>query len=112
MFLTPYHVDGDAVPLLDALGLEDVGELADLLVELRVRDLALVPRVVALPEEGRLRSALLEVPIEAVVREVRLGVLHPLHVDLALKEGVCETFKSKLKIMLANRRDVNVVLLP
>ena len=49
-----YHVDGDAVPLLDALGLEDVGELADLLVQLRVRHLALVARVVPLPEEGSL----------------------------------------------------------
>ena len=82
-----WHVDGHALPLLDPLRLEHVGELADLLVQLRVRDLALVARVVALPEEGRLAAALLEVPVQAVVAQVGLGVPHPLHVDLAL-EGV------------------------
>ena len=58
-----------------------------LLVHLRVGDLALVARVVALPEEGRLAPALLEVSVQAVVAQVGLGVPHPLHVDLAL-EGV------------------------
>ena len=46
-----WHVHGDAVPLAHALALEHVGELADLGVELGVGDLALVGRVVALPEE-------------------------------------------------------------
>ena len=54
LYPVAYHVDGDAVPLLDALGLEDIGELADLLVQLRVRRLALVAQVVTLPEEGSL----------------------------------------------------------
>ena len=53
-------------------------------MQLRVGDLALVARVVALPEEGRLAAALLEVPVQAVVAQVGLGVAHPLHVDLAL----------------------------
>ena len=56
-------------------------------MQLRVGDLALVARVVALPEEGRLAAALLEVPVQAVVAQVGLGVAHPLHVDFAL-EGV------------------------
>ena len=48
------HVDGDTVALLDALGLQHVGKLAHLLVQLAVRDLALVARVVALPVKGDL----------------------------------------------------------
>ena len=43
------HVDGDAVALLDALGLKNIGKLAHILVQLAVGDLAFVFGIVALP---------------------------------------------------------------
>ena len=60
------QVDGDAVALLDAVGLEHVGELADALVQLAVGDLLVVGGVVALPDDGDLVGARLQVPVDAV----------------------------------------------
>jgi hypothetical protein len=77
------HVDDDAVALLHAERLESVGEPAHALVKIAigdVRDLA----IVGLENDGDLvRVAVLEIPVEAVVRDVQLAVREPLVVRRA-----------------------------
>ena len=52
-----WHVDGNAVALPDsAFGLEHVGELAHVSVELGVSNLALVFRIIALPVKCNLQT--------------------------------------------------------
>ena len=66
-FLDHRQIDRDAVALLDAVLLQHVGELADLVQELLVR-VAVVVALVALEDDGLLVAlAGLDVTIEAVV---------------------------------------------
>ena len=81
------QVDGDAVALLDAVGLEHVGELAHPLVQLAVGDLLVVGGVVALPDDGDLVAARLQVPVDAVGRHVERAVLVPLDRDVVGRVG-------------------------
>jgi hypothetical protein len=71
------HVDGHPVAFLDAAGLQDVGEAAHLFVQLAIGDLPVVRRVVALPDDGDLVGARLEVAVDAVVGDVRHAVMEP-----------------------------------
>ena len=72
------HVDGDPVALLQALVLEDVGELADLGQQLGVGDRDRVARL-ALPVVGDLVTpAGLDVAVEAVGGDVELAADEPL----------------------------------
>jgi hypothetical protein len=77
------HVDGDAVTLPDAVRLQHVCKPADALVELVIGDLLVVVGIVAFPDDRRLVAALLQMPVDAVVGDVRLAVLEPLDRDLA-----------------------------
>ena len=61
------HVDGDAVAFLDAARLQDVGEAADLGVQLLVGELLVVLRIVAFPEDGGLVAAFGQMAVDAVV---------------------------------------------
>ena len=81
------QVDGDAVALLDAVGLEHVGELADALVQLAVGDLLVVGGVVALPDDRDLVGARLQVPVDAVGRDVERAVLVPFDRDVVGRVG-------------------------
>lgn len=74
------HVDGHSVPLANAEGAEQVGQAAHLVVQLLVRDVPCVARVVALPDERRLLRAARQVPIDAIEADVELGVEEPGHV--------------------------------
>src|SRR5690606_30545571 len=80
--------DGDAVALLDAVRLQDVGEPADMLVKLAIGDLLVVVRIVAFPDDGDLIAALVEMAVDAVVGDVGLAVLKPLDRDVALERGI------------------------
>src|SRR5262249_22055036 len=76
------HVEGDAVAGFQALALEDVGELADLVVQLLVGEAALIARV-AFPEDGGLVAARPgQAAVEAVVRDVELAADKPLRMRL------------------------------
>ncbi len=82
------QVDRHPVALLHAERLEPVREAADLGVQLTVRQRPPIPRL-ALEDEGDLVPTLLEVPIEAVVREVGLPLDEPLRVRrLPLERGL------------------------
>ena len=83
------QVDGDAVALLDAVGLEHVGELAHALVELAVGDLLVVGGVVAFPDDGDLVAARLQVPVDAVGGDVERAVLEPFDRDVVGRRRRC-----------------------
>ena len=72
-----WHVNDDPVAFGDPHGTQAVGQLADLRMQLRIRD----PRdqsVVGLKHDRRLvRVAQLQVAVQAVVRNVELPVLEP-----------------------------------
>jgi hypothetical protein len=72
------HVQADAVALLHAQALQPVGELADLLVQFLVADLRIFAGRVAFPDDRGLIAARGEVPIEAVVADVRLAAANHL----------------------------------
>ena len=73
------QVDGDAVALFDAARFEHVGEFADLFVQLLVGQRGVFPRLVPLPDDGDLIAFGIEVPVEAIVRDVGLAAGKPLN---------------------------------
>ncbi len=79
------QVDGDAIALLDAVGLENVGESTDLVVELAIGDVLDRVLFFTLPDDRRLvldgRS---HVPIETVVGHVEGTVGKPGVLDAAV----------------------------
>ncbi len=75
------QVEADPVALLHAEGFEDVGELADFLVELLVGDRLVIAGLVALELDGDLVAAGLQVPVQAVVGYVELAAFEELDVD-------------------------------
>src|SRR6202034_1633682 len=70
------HVDDDAIATLDALGLERIGKLAYLGVQLAVGEAPHIPRL-PLEDDRGLVAALLEVHVEAVPRGIQLAVAEP-----------------------------------
>ncbi|CEG10123.1 hypothetical protein BN961_03558 [Afipia felis] len=77
------QIDGDAVALLDVAQPQDVGHLADFVVQLAIGDVARFRRIVALPDDGGLVAALLQMPVDAVVGGVENTILEPFDRDLA-----------------------------
>ena len=82
------QVEGDAVTLLDAVLLEDVGELADLVLELGVRVRVRVAGVALEDDGGLVALAGLDVTVDAVVGRVELAALEPLDVGLGVEAPV------------------------
>ena len=71
------HVDDDAVALLDAEGLEPVGETADAMIEIAIGD-ARHRAVIGLEDDRDLFGvAVFQVAVEAVVRHIEFAVLEP-----------------------------------
>src|SRR5262249_15809412 len=83
-------IDRDPIAFLDAVLLQHVREAADMRVELVVGDLAIVVGVVALPDDRSLVAALLQMPVNAVRRNVELTVLEPFNRRLAFEGGVLD----------------------
>ncbi len=81
------HVDGHHVTAVHILATQGVGELADLLVELAVGDLAVLRGVVPLPDDRHLIAALGQVPVQAIGRHVQRAVGKPLDIDVMVVEG-------------------------
>src|SRR5690349_5892288 len=71
------HVNGDAIAFLDAAGFQHVGEAANFGVQLLVGELLVVLRIVALPQDGRLVTALGKVAVNAVMADVQRAILEP-----------------------------------
>src|SRR5205085_856957 len=81
---------GDAVALLRAQRLQDVGEAADLGVEFAIGDLPRYRGVVAFENDGDLVAALGEMAVEAVGGDVEGAVLEPLDRDRRVEIGVLD----------------------
>ncbi len=71
---------------MHVLATQGVGELADLLVELTVGDVAMLGRVVAFPDDRQLVAALFEVAVQAVVGDVQSAVGKPFDIDMVVVE--------------------------
>ncbi len=82
------HIDRHPVPALHAEAAQRVGQAAHLLVQLAVRDPALLVRVVAFPDDRHLVRTLRQVPVEAGGGCVQRAVLIPADADVALEAGV------------------------
>ncbi|MNZ55223.1 hypothetical protein D3C78_731450 [compost metagenome] len=81
------HIDGDHVTPVHILATQGVGELADLLVQFAVGDVAVFGRVVAFPDDGQLVAALFEVAVQAVGGNVQSAVGEPFDIDVVVVEG-------------------------
>ena len=81
------HVDGHAVAALDAVRLQHVCEAADMGVQLAIGDRLVLGRVVALPQDGDLLGAVLQVSVDAVGRHVQRAVLEPFDGDVRVFVG-------------------------
>ena len=85
------QIDGDAVALLDVAGAQDVGHLADFVVQLAVGDVLRLRGVVAFPDDRGLVAALLEMAVDAVPGDVEDAVLEPFDRDVAgRKRGILD----------------------
>ncbi|MCY1418327.1 hypothetical protein D9M71_338820 [compost metagenome] len=69
------------------LATQGVGELADLLVQLAVSDVAVLGRVVTFPDDGQLVTALFKVAVQAVGGNVQSAVGEPFDIDMVVVEG-------------------------
>ena len=76
------QVDANPVALLNALGLENIGQLADVGVQFAIGDLLVDVGIVGLPDDGDLIATAVQVPVEAVVGDVELATLEPLDVEV------------------------------
>ncbi len=85
-----WQVDGDAVAPLDAARLQDVGEAADILVQLGIADVALLVGAVAFPDDRRLVGTRRQMAVDAVVAGVERAVLVPADLDVAREVGVLD----------------------
>ena len=80
------QVDGDAVTLLDIAVAQHIGETADLVVQLFVRDGLRILRIVTFPDDRSLVGALGEMAVDAVVGGVGDAILEPFDRDIRLGE--------------------------
>ena len=79
------QVDGDAVALLDALGLEQVGKAADVGMQFGIGDLApLVAGLVRFPDDRDLIAARRQMTVQRVGGEVQATVGEPFDPEIGL----------------------------
>ncbi len=77
------HVEDDAVALADAKTLQDVGEAADMVVELAIGDILRDRRIIAFPDNGCLVAAGRHMAVDAVGADIELTVFEPFDRDVA-----------------------------
>jgi hypothetical protein len=78
------QIDGDSIALLDAKRFEDIGELTNFAVELRIGEGAGIRLGFALPDDGGFIGTGGEVSIEAIGGDIELAVFEPGVTDMAL----------------------------
>ena len=81
------HVDRDPVALHDVAVAQDVGEAADLVMQLLVGDLLVVLGIVAFPDDRDLVGARRQMAVDAVVGDVGDAVLEPFDRDVLRTVG-------------------------
>ena len=81
------QIQGDPVALHHAEAFEHIGHAADFGVEFPIGQAAGQGRLVALPEDGGVVATGLEMPVEAVVRDIQHPVCEPADPEIGLVEG-------------------------
>ena len=82
IFRDHWHVDRYPVAALDALPLQNIGEAANFLVQLFLRDVFGILGIVALPNDRRLIAALRQMPVNAIHADVERATFVPTHVQI------------------------------
>ena len=80
------QIDRDPVALRDVAVAQDVGELADLVVQLAKADMLGLGGIVALPDDRGLTGARGEMAVDAVVAGIEDTILVPFDGDIARSE--------------------------
>ncbi len=81
------HIDGDAVALGHALGLQRIGEAADVAVQLAIGDAArLFGGIVGLPDQGDGVAARRQMAVETIGRGIEHAVSEPADAEIVLPE--------------------------
>ena len=80
------QVDGDAIAFLDVAVAQNVGEAADLVVQLLIGDVLGIFRIVAFPDDGGLVASGVQMAVDAVVGDVGGAVLEPFDRDVVFGE--------------------------
>src|SRR5690606_32049077 len=81
------HVDGHYIATVHVLAAQGVGKLAHLLVQLAIGDLAVLGRVVTLPDDRYLIATGFQVAVQAVGGEIEGAIGEPLDIDKVVVEG-------------------------
>ena len=85
------QVDGDSVATADAMRLQDIGELADLRVQVAIGDVPGFLRVIAFPDDRRLVAARRQMTVNAIIGHVGEAVLEPFDRDIVwIEAGVLD----------------------
>src|SRR5262249_52597772 len=71
------QVNSDAIAFLDAARLQHIGEAGDFSVQLLVGKRFVVLRIIALPQDGGVVTALGKMAVDAVMADVQRAVLEP-----------------------------------
>ena len=82
------HIDGDPVALLNAARLQNIGHAANMLVQLTVADGFRFARIVALPQNGNLIAARLQMTIDAIGADIYLAALEPTNLRLGTEARI------------------------
>ncbi|CCE09981.1 hypothetical protein BRAS3843_3500009 [Bradyrhizobium sp. STM 3843] len=80
------QIDRDPVALADIAVAQDVGHLADFVVQLAIGNVPALRGIVALPDDRGLVAASGEMPVDAVVGGVQNAILEPFDGDVAGRE--------------------------
>ena len=81
------QIDRDRVALRDAMAFKDVGETANLVVQVLVGDMFRFLRVIAFPNDRGVVCEPGEMPVDAVLRDIGGSVLEPFDRDEVRPEG-------------------------
>ena len=71
------HVDGDPVALADAMLFHDIGKLADRFVQLFERNVLVLVRLIAFPDDRHLIAAGCQMPVDTIGAHVQSSVFVP-----------------------------------
>src|ERR1044072_4536302 len=81
------HIDGDTVALARALALEDIGEAADLLMQLGIGEAPALARLIALPDQRGLPPGRRNMRGETVGGPVEDTVPEPAYAEIGFVEA-------------------------
>ena len=76
------QVDTNPVTFFNTLRFQDIGKLADILMQLPVSDLFIMSRIIAFPDNSNLVAACFKMTINAVDTDVKFSTFKPAYSSL------------------------------